>query len=95
MATREQDTGAMGMRDTLERWGEAWLGEVRRAFLGGYLQAAGDAPFLPRDGEAFSRALAVFELQKAIYELGYEMNNRPEWIWVPVLGIRAITGGRA
>jgi maltose alpha-D-glucosyltransferase/alpha-amylase len=95
MSVREHDTGAMGLRETLDRWGEAWLGEVRGAFLGGYLQAAGDAAFLPRDGEALSRALAVFELQKAIYELGYEMNNRPEWIWVPVLGIRAITGGAA
>ncbi|MDB4949382.1 MAG: trehalose synthase/probable maltokinase [Gemmatimonadetes bacterium] len=93
MAVREHDTGAMGMRESLGRWGDSWLGEVRGAFLGGYLAAAGDAPFLPRDGEAFTRALAVFELQKAIYELGYEMNNRPEWIWVPLLGIQAIVGG--
>jgi maltose alpha-D-glucosyltransferase/alpha-amylase len=95
MAVREHDSGALGARESLDRWGEGWLGEVRRAFVGGYLQAAGDAPFVPRDGEAFARALAAFELQKAVYELGYEMNNRPEWIWVPLLGIRAITEGTA
>jgi maltose alpha-D-glucosyltransferase / alpha-amylase len=35
--------------------------------------------------------LAVFELEKAVYELGYEMNNRPDWLWIPLQGIRAIT----
>jgi predicted trehalose synthase len=35
----------------------------------------------------------VFELEKAVYELGYEMNNRPDWIWVPLEGIRSILGG--
>jgi maltose alpha-D-glucosyltransferase / alpha-amylase len=34
----------------------------------------------------------VFELEKAIYELGYEMNNRPDWLWLPITGILGILG---
>ena len=37
----------------------------------------------------------VFELEKAVYELGYEMNNRPDWIWIPISGIVELTGGGA
>jgi predicted trehalose synthase len=36
------------------------------------------------------RLLAVFELEKAVYELRYELNNRPEWVKIPVAGILRI-----
>ena len=41
--------------------------------------------------DTFARVLAAFELEKALYELGYEMNNRPDWLWVPVQGILSIS----
>jgi maltose alpha-D-glucosyltransferase / alpha-amylase len=47
---------------------------------------------VPADPEVMARVLHVFELEKAVYELGYEMNNRPDWLWVPVEGIRGMLG---
>ncbi|HEX6926050.1 MAG TPA: maltose alpha-D-glucosyltransferase [Longimicrobiaceae bacterium] len=86
-------TDSILVRSTLENWAEAWLREVRATFLAAYRQETEGAPFVPEDSEHLRRILRVFELEKAIYELGYEMNNRPDWIWVPVAGIRELTGG--
>jgi predicted trehalose synthase len=58
--------------------------EMRREFLAGYAAAAGDAPFLPPSAEDVTRAVAVFELEKAAYEIVYEANNRPQWVEIPV-----------
>jgi len=55
------------------------------AFLAGYRETVD--PTLVPSGSSFERLLAVFELEKAVYELRYEMNNRPEWIAIPVAGI--------
>jgi maltose alpha-D-glucosyltransferase/alpha-amylase len=52
----------------------------------------GDSPVVPRDLSAMMRALAVLELEKAVYELGYEMNNRPDWIGVPLQAVLALAG---
>jgi maltokinase len=46
-----------------------------------------DPGLLPAGNAAFNRLLMVFELEKAVYELRYELNNRPEWIHIPVAGI--------
>jgi maltose alpha-D-glucosyltransferase / alpha-amylase len=95
VALREHE-GAQAMgRASLEEWGAAWVREVRGVFLAGYRAGAGEGDFLPADDEAFRRVLEVFELAKAAYELGYELNNRPDWIWVPVRGIRGILEGAA
>jgi maltose alpha-D-glucosyltransferase / alpha-amylase len=91
----EQGSGATTGRAPLEAWADAWEREIRELFLVGYLEEAAGSAFLPAEREALDRILAVFELEKAIYELGYEMNNRPDWIWLPVLGIRRILGGDA
>jgi maltose alpha-D-glucosyltransferase/alpha-amylase len=79
----------------LERWATAWEREARTLFLDAYVRTAQGSPIIPADPDVLARALAVFELEKAVYEMGYEMNNRPDWLWVPVEGIRAILGGRA
>jgi predicted trehalose synthase len=42
---------------------------------------------MPAGETAFQRLLTVFELEKAVYELRYELNNRPDWIHIPVAGI--------
>jgi predicted trehalose synthase len=64
-----------------------WETEARDAFLTGYRAAAGDAPFVPTSREAFDAAVAVFEVEKAAYEIVYEANNRPDWIDIPVGGL--------
>jgi trehalose synthase-fused probable maltokinase len=65
---------------------EGWEGRARAEFLAGYRETA-DPTLLPAGDAAFDRLLTVFELEKAVYELRYELNNRPEWIHIPVAGI--------
>jgi len=66
---------------------EGWEGRAREEFLAGYLETA-DPALLPSGHESISRLLAVFELEKAVYELRYELDNRPEWVGIPVAGIQ-------
>jgi trehalose synthase-fused probable maltokinase len=64
----------------------AWERGARRAFLGGYRQtlAATATRFVPTDDAAFDRALAAWELDKALYEVAYEARNRPDWLELPL-----------
>jgi maltokinase len=65
---------------------DGWEERARDAFLAGYFDRA-DPALLP-PGEAPTRQLlSVFELEKAVYELRYELNNRPDWVSIPVAGI--------
>jgi maltokinase len=63
-----------------------WEDRARSEFLVGYLSAV-DRRLLPPGHDALARLLAVFELEKAVYELRYELNNRPDWVGIPVEGI--------
>jgi maltose alpha-D-glucosyltransferase/alpha-amylase len=87
-----------GQSERLRPWLEAWERLASRAFLDGYVMAAGKSPvrLLPSSAEGVRRACAAFELEKACYELRYELNNRPDWISIPLAGISRIveTGDR-
>ena len=63
-----------------------WERDARAAFLGGYTDAIDDS-LLPPAGEPREALLAACELEKALYELRYEQDNRPDWLHVPVAGI--------
>jgi maltokinase len=65
---------------------EDWEQRAREAFLGGYF-ATVDGGLLPTGQAGIERLLAIFELEKAVYELRYELNNRPDWVGIPVAGI--------
>ena len=65
----------------------AWEDDAGRAYLEGYRAATGMAPFLPESPAAFRDVVAVFELEKAAYEVVYEANNRPDWIAIPKRGL--------
>ena len=65
---------------------ENWEEDCRTAFLDGYL-ATVEPELLPPGQEAIGRLLTVFELEKAVYELRYELDNRPDWVSIPVAGI--------
>ena len=54
---------------------------------GGYLPVVEPLGLLPAGRAQTARLLAVFELEKAVYELRYELDNRPEWVSIPVAGI--------
>jgi maltokinase len=62
-----------------------WEDRARNEFLDGYRSTV-DSTLVP-SGSALDRLLAVFELEKAVYELRYELNNRPDWVGIPVAGI--------
>jgi predicted trehalose synthase len=65
---------------------EGWEERARNAFLTGYLETVD--PVLVPPGEGPTRTmLSIFELEKAVYELRYELNNRPDWVGIPVAGI--------
>jgi len=63
-----------------------WERRARERFLAGYRTTIDDA-LLPPGEAAREQLLAVFELEKAVYELRYELNNRPDWVAIPVAGI--------
>jgi len=77
-------------RTFLEPWIQVWYQYISRLFLWSYLDTVQDAPFLPGKGEEFTILFDAFLLQKAVYELGYELNNRPDWVMIPIQGIRYI-----
>lgn len=66
-----------------------WERDVRTAFIAGYLGTADDdAPdLLPEETEHVHLLIALFEAEKAFYELRYELNNRPAWAWIPMRGM--------
>jgi maltose alpha-D-glucosyltransferase/alpha-amylase len=68
-------------------WARHWYREVASTFLGAYLETAGSQPFLPQARDELSGLLTVYLLERTVYELGYELNNRPEWIHLPLQGL--------
>jgi maltose alpha-D-glucosyltransferase/alpha-amylase len=76
-----------------EAWARLWYGRTTETFLKGYLESAHGAAFLPRSLEELTGLLAAYVLEKAIYELTYELNNRPAWVHLPLQGIAALVEG--
>jgi maltose alpha-D-glucosyltransferase/alpha-amylase len=77
----------------LEPWADLWYRYASAIFFKSYLDPVKDAPFIPKENEELKTMLKVFLLEKAVYELGYELNNRPEWVIIPLRGIKDIMGG--
>ena len=71
---------------SLEPWADTWQHWASESFLQGYCAAMGQAAIVPH-GASFSELLRAFALEKAMYELGYELNNRPDWVRIPLTGI--------
>jgi maltose alpha-D-glucosyltransferase/alpha-amylase len=79
----------------LDRWARFWTAWASAAFLQAYLEEgrSADAPggdFLPARDEELRVLLRAHLLEKAVYELGYELNTRPDWVGVPILGIQQL-----
>ena len=64
-------------------------------FLQNYLQTTSGAVFVPNNSEDFQVLLEAYLLDKAVYEIGYELNNRPDWVEAPLTGIWDLLGERA
>jgi len=70
-----------------------WEVSTCAAFLDAYTQEAGNATFLPADPQAFNTLLKAYVLDKAFYELNYEIDNRPDWVRIPLSAILASQHG--
>jgi trehalose synthase-fused probable maltokinase len=89
---------ALGQDGAPTAVGDSWRRLAVEAFLGEYLHAAAQAPvrLVPSSRPALLRALTVFELDKALYEVRYELDHRPAWVDVPLHGlVRLLEAGRA
>ena len=73
---------------------EAWELRNRRAFLDGYLAEAADGGIIPADEASVNAVLSAFELEKAVYEIGYEKAHRPNWIGIPRAALRRLNQDR-
>ena len=71
----------------LERWDDRWTARVSGAFLRSYLAELRDATFLPADPETLQSLLTILLMEKAVYECGYELGSRPDWVDVPLRGV--------
>jgi len=77
--------------EALDELAAAWEKRNRQAFLKGYMRAVEPAGILPPDTESVDAVLAAFELEKAVYELGYERAYRPDWEAIPLAALRRLT----
>ena len=64
---------------------DGWEERARSAFLEAYMETV-EPSLLPAGRPATEKLLAIFELEKAVYELRYELNNRPDWVPIPLRG---------
>ncbi|MFA5309261.1 MAG: maltose alpha-D-glucosyltransferase [Dehalococcoidales bacterium] len=71
----------------LQDWTEYWYTVVSAAFLASYLNSIKDAGLVPQDPEQLRILLDDFLLERAVYEIDYELNNRPGWLQVPLQGV--------
>ncbi|MBW3535167.1 MAG: putative maltokinase, partial [Gemmatimonadetes bacterium] len=89
---REQGLAAAAELEDLEAWARFWHRWVSVAFLSGYLEGVDEDGFLPEGTAARQLLLDVYLLEKALYELGYELSNRPRWARIPIEGILELMG---
>jgi maltose alpha-D-glucosyltransferase/alpha-amylase len=76
----------------LESWTSVWLGWVSGAFVRAYLDAMRGSPVVPATRDELRSLLTIYLLEKAVYELGYELNSRPDWVGLPLEGIERLLG---
>ncbi|KPK08319.1 MAG: alpha-amylase, partial [Gemmatimonas sp. SG8_28] len=81
--------------ETLKPWMDEWRYWVSRSFLDAYRETAAPTGLLPRNVEDVRLLLECYQLEKALYEVTYELNHRPSWSRIPLRGIRDLLQGRS
>jgi maltose alpha-D-glucosyltransferase/alpha-amylase len=76
----------------LQPWAEVWERSVCGVFLQAYRHAAAGAPFLPATSQATRHLMEIFLLHQTLAELRDELEHRPAWLRVPLLGLLALEG---
>ena len=79
-------------RESVEACASAWRREAVGAFLAGYEEATRDCPSLPREAVGRRELLELFLFDKALYEITYELSNRPTWVPIPIAGVLELLG---
>ena len=74
-------------KEQVEGWAAYWGAWVSAEYLKAYIETAASAPFIGSDQEEHRLLFDAFMLQKALYEVSYELNNRPGWVQIPLRGI--------
>jgi maltose alpha-D-glucosyltransferase/alpha-amylase len=83
-------------RKALQQAAATWTRAVTDRYLGAYRAAVAGAAFMPHSPQAadqLSLMLTFYELEKVVYELGYELHNRPDWVEIPLRGLARIAQG--
>jgi trehalose synthase-fused probable maltokinase len=89
-ALREVESFNATNHAAMESWADYWAAWVGAAYLRAYFDKAGKLPFAPGDGKERRTLLDAFLLQKALYEIVYELNNRPDWVTIPLRGLLSL-----
>lgn len=76
--------------EALNPWLEAWYEIVHNTYIESYLETAKGASFIPEEERQVTDLLSVYTIEKAIYEADYEFNNRPDWLHIPLNGLKKI-----
>ncbi|HKJ09320.1 MAG TPA: maltose alpha-D-glucosyltransferase [Gammaproteobacteria bacterium] len=76
--------------DTLAPYARDWEARSRRAFLEGYQETIGDCPVYPSEPSRARELIELFTLEKVLYEIRYELDNRPDWVEIPLQGLLAL-----
>ena len=74
----------------LENWAETWHYFISRLYIKGYFDKVGSKDYMPKKHEDFKILMTTFLLEKSLNELNYEIENRPEWVVIPLRGIKAV-----
>jgi len=83
-------TARPDMHERLQLGFRGWYLEASIAFLAGYNAGVGEARTMPSAPEDADRLIRLFQMEKALYELRYELENRPAWVGVPIEGLLAL-----
>jgi maltose alpha-D-glucosyltransferase / alpha-amylase len=78
---------------TIHNWSNLWYRACVVEFLNGYLELTAGTAIIPKDENGLAILLGAFLIEKVVYELGYELNNRPDWVLIPIEGLMDLLEG--
>jgi maltose alpha-D-glucosyltransferase/alpha-amylase len=93
-ALQDNASRGAGQPVRLEPWARLWEYTMSEVFLEAYQRVVGQSKLLPSDPRERGQLLDALLLDKALYELSYELGNRPAWVGVPLEGIVGVLGRR-